>query len=41
MHQPYHGYPLLPPWQAMDYNSRERSPAMPLDILWEHPVGAS
>jgi hypothetical protein len=37
MHQPYHGHPLLPPWQAMDDNTRERSPAMPLGILWRHP----
>jgi hypothetical protein len=37
MHQPYHGHPLLPPWQVIDDNARERSPAMPLDILWEHP----
>jgi hypothetical protein len=37
MHQPYHDHPLLPPWQIMDYNARERSPAMPLHSLWEHP----
>ena len=37
MHQPYHAHPLLPPWQIMDYNARERSPAMPLHSLWEYP----
>jgi hypothetical protein len=37
MHQPYHAYPLLPPWHAMDYNTRERT----LHSLWEPPESDS